>query len=92
MSRDTGIKAVAHKAGVSAAAVSRVLTDDPTMRVSSSTRERIFNVARELNYVSDARARQLGSRTSNTIGILIHGLWGTFRPTFCTTLRRDFPR
>ncbi len=45
------IKDIATKAGVSAATVSRVLNYDETMSVSPDTRNRIFKIAEELNYV-----------------------------------------
>ena len=45
------IKDVAKAANVSVATVSRVLNYDETMSVSIETRNRIFQVAEELNYV-----------------------------------------
>ena len=45
------IKDIAERAQVSPATVSRVLNYDETMSVSIETRNRIFQVAEELNYV-----------------------------------------
>lgn len=52
------IKDIAELAGVSAAAVSRVLNNDPTLSVSEETRVRIFAMAEELGY-KPSRLRKL---------------------------------
>lgn len=44
------IKDIATKAGVSPAAVSRVLNHDTTLSINEETKRRIFEVAEELNY------------------------------------------
>jgi LacI family transcriptional regulator len=44
------IKDIAEKAGYSASTVSRVLNNDQSLSVSDETRERIYEVAEELNY------------------------------------------
>ena len=44
------IKDIAHAAGISTGAVSRILNNDPTLSVSAETRKRVFEVAQELNY------------------------------------------
>jgi LacI family transcriptional regulator len=46
------IKDIAERAGVSIAAVSRVLNYDDTLNVADSTRKRIFEIAQELEYVT----------------------------------------
>jgi LacI family transcriptional regulator len=46
------IKDIAERAGVSIAAVSRVLNYDETLSVADSTRKRIFEIAQELEYVT----------------------------------------
>ncbi|MCB2289156.1 LacI family DNA-binding transcriptional regulator [Clostridium sp. CS001] len=46
------IKDIAERAGVSIAAVSRVLNYDETISVADSTRKRIFEIAQELEYVT----------------------------------------
>ena len=45
------IKDIANQAGVSIATVSRVLNFDDTLKVTDSTKQRIFEVAEELNYI-----------------------------------------
>lgn len=52
------IKDIATKAGVSAATVSRVLNYDETMSVSPDTRNRIFKIAEELNYVKHTQNKK----------------------------------
>lgn len=44
------LKDIAQAAGVSSGAVSRILNNDPTLRVSAETKKRVFDIARELNY------------------------------------------
>lgn len=46
------IKDIAKKANVSEAAVSRVLNYDETINVSEATKQKIFNIAQELAYVT----------------------------------------
>ena len=45
------IKDIANQAGVSIATVSRVLNFDDTLNVTDATKQRIFEVAEELNYI-----------------------------------------
>lgn len=49
------IKDIAAAAGVSAAAVSRILNNDETLNVSPETRQKVFDTARELHYVKRGR-------------------------------------
>ena len=44
------IRDVAKAAGVSAATVSRVLREDPTLSVQQETRQRVFATAEKLGY------------------------------------------
>ena len=44
------LKDIAKKAGVSSATVSRILNQDETLSVTPQTRERVQEIARELNY------------------------------------------
>lgn len=46
----TTIKDIAERAKVSTATVSRVINNDPTLAVSDETRNRIFTIAREMQY------------------------------------------
>ncbi|MTV82015.1 LacI family DNA-binding transcriptional regulator [Secundilactobacillus folii] len=50
------LKDIAQKAGVSLSTVSRVLNYDTTLSVSDDTRQRIFEIAEELNYTKAKRA------------------------------------
>lgn len=52
------IKDIAARAGVSAATVSRVLNNDPSLAVSEETRSRIFGIAEQLAY-KPSRLRKL---------------------------------
>ena len=58
------IKDIAELAGVSPAAVSRVLNNDATLNISDETRENILSAAKQLHYVKKTKP------TSFTIGIL----------------------
>lgn len=67
-----GIRDVARKAGVSITTVSRALNgyDD----VSEKTKERVFKVAEELNYIPDVNARSLGGIAPTVMALLLSGL------------------
>lgn len=59
---------IAHLAGVSQSTVSRALRADPM--VSACTRERVLEVARQLNYHVDKNASSLRRRHSGTLALL----------------------
>lgn len=63
-----GIRDVARRAGVSPGAVSRVLNNDPTLSVADSTKERIYNAIKELNY--DIDKRKYVKRRLPSIGVI----------------------
>jgi len=68
------LKDVARLADVDPSTVSRVLSGDPRQGARSSTRDRIFSAARELNYRPNALARGLRTRRTDTIGLIIPSL------------------
>ena len=59
---------IAHRAGVSQATVSRVLSGSPL--VNAETRRRVEAVARELNYKVDRHASSLRTQRSATLALL----------------------
>jgi DNA-binding LacI/PurR family transcriptional regulator len=67
---------VAALAGVSRALVSLALNDSP--RVASSSREAIVKAAAELGYRPNLAARNLASRRTGTIGVLLNDLHNSF--------------
>jgi DNA-binding LacI/PurR family transcriptional regulator len=60
---------IADIAGVSQATVSRALRDSPLVR--KETRDRVQQIARELNYYVNRYAAGLRTRQSNTIALLL---------------------
>ncbi len=69
------IKDVAAKAGVSIAAVSKVLHGSgTTVRVGTQTAERIQKAAKDLNYRPNRHARSLRLNRSYTVGLIFHGI------------------
>lgn len=50
---------IAQECGVSKALVSRVINNDPTLKVPDSTREKILSVVERMGYIPDQNARQL---------------------------------
>ena len=65
---------VAARAGVSVSAVSRVLSDAPSARVSAATRTRIHDAAQELGYRPNFAARALKFARTNVIGLVVPDL------------------
>lgn len=65
---------VAKLAGVSVSAVSRVLADSPTARVSDETRERIHRAATRLGYRPNFAGRALRSARTDAIAVLVPDL------------------
>ncbi|QDH71427.1 LacI family DNA-binding transcriptional regulator [Marilutibacter alkalisoli] len=67
-SRVTSID-IAHRAGVSQATVSRVLSGSPL--VNAETRKRVEEAVRELNYKVDRHASSLRTQRSGTLALLL---------------------
>lgn len=70
------INVVAERAGVSIATVSRVLNGGALVR--PETRDRVLEVARQLEYIPNASARSLSSRRTETLGAVLPALHGEF--------------
>jgi DNA-binding LacI/PurR family transcriptional regulator len=68
MSRAT-IKDIARVLSISPSTVSRALRDHPD--ISKETKEKVLNIAKELDYFPDSLAQGLKSRRTNTIGIIV---------------------
>ena len=65
-------KDVAKKAGVSIASVSRAFRDDVSMK--AETRDKILQIAREMNYYPNTIARSLKNKQSRTVGIIVSNI------------------
>lgn len=63
------IKDVAKAANVTPSTVSRVITDNP--RISEKTKKRVRKVMQELGYHPNFKARNLASRSTQTIGLVM---------------------
>jgi LacI family transcriptional regulator len=70
MARPT-LSDVARLAGVDVSTASRVLRGEAAQRIREETRERIVQVARELDYRANALARGLRTARSSTLGIVV---------------------
>lgn len=67
------LKDIAKRAGVSSATVSRILNQDETLSVTPQTRERVQEIARELNYKKNLPLFQNGYRDFS-VGYFISGI------------------
>ncbi len=67
------IKDIAQAAHVSVATVSLVLSSATNITISAKTAEKVRRLAREMQYRPNLSARNLRSKQSNTIGMVIHG-------------------
>ena len=63
---------VAKKANVSAAIVSRLLNEDPTLRIRDETRARVWQAASDLDYTPNFAARALRTSSSGAVGFAVH--------------------
>ncbi|NQT66972.1 MAG: LacI family DNA-binding transcriptional regulator [Actinobacteria bacterium] len=70
------MQAVARRAGVSSATVSRVLRGLPNVR--QETRKKVLKVVKELKYEVNAIARSLAARETKTIGLVVTDVKGRF--------------
>lgn len=69
---------IAEKAGVSASAVSRVLRNpDKKIDISEAARQRIMQVAKELNYRPHAGARAMKNQKFDAVGVLVNPVGGS---------------
>lgn len=71
-----GIEDVARRAGVSIATVSRVLANKPHVSLKAQTT--VLAAVKELNYRPNRAARNLRSRTSKRIGLIISDIQNPF--------------
>ena len=75
------LKDISIAAGVSTASVSTVLNGNYN-GVSESTKERILNAAKELNYHPNRMARNLMNRSSKLIGLLVSDITNPYYSEF----------
>ncbi len=68
------ITEVAAQAGVSAATVSKVLSGRTTYAVHAETAERVRQVAQDLGYVPDLAARNLRTRQTGQLGVVLEAV------------------
>lgn len=76
----SSIYKIAEIVGVSTATVSRALNNKGY--VKKATKERIIKVAKELNYIPNSIARNLRTKRTLTLGVLIPNLKNPFYPSF----------
>lgn len=65
------MKDVARKAGVHPTVVSRVLNNDNTLKIKTTTRERILEAVKELNYFPNRSAQNLKRNETKMLGLVI---------------------
>ena len=70
------LKDIASKAGVSQSTVSRILNNDQTLNVTDQTRQKVLEVAQELNY------RSLSKRRTSVSELRKCFRWRNFRTIF----------
>ncbi len=73
---DVTIKDIAEVAGVSVATVSRVLNNKDNVR--KETKDKVMDIAKELNYQADFNARSLKTNKTHTLGLIIPDLTNPF--------------
>lgn len=83
------LKDIARIAGVSITSVSLVLNNKPN-KLSDKTRQRILEVATELDYRPNPIAQSLKAKKSNLIGLVIPDLTNPFFATMAKLFRLQF--
>ena len=78
---------VAKAAGVSVATVSRVVNGN--YPVKTETKEKVRAAISSLNYVPNVQARELNTRKSTTIGVVVPGLYNMFFAEVIDGIERD---
>lgn len=76
MAAVTTIKDIARICGVGVSTVSRAMNDHPD--INRETKEKIQAAIREYNYIPNNSARNLKRHESNTIAVLIKGVYNVF--------------
>lgn len=84
------LKDVAKQAGVSLATASLALNHQD--RVKEETRERVLQVARELDYIPNARARALVTKGTETIGLVIPEVVNSFFAELAQSIKDTLKR
>lgn len=84
----TTLKDIAREAKVSITTVSLVLNHKPG-RVSDEMREQILKIAQDLNYVPNHTAKQLVTKKSNAIGIVVPDLENYFFASLVSRLQSE---
>ncbi|MFD0960663.1 LacI family DNA-binding transcriptional regulator [Paenibacillus chungangensis] len=84
------IKDIAKHAGVSISTVSYALNGSP--KVTEETKGRILAVAKELNYVPNAAARQLKPRETKIIGCFLTTFAGAFYGSLLQGMKEELNR
>lgn len=79
MQKEVTIYDLAEKLEISPATVSRALQDHPS--ISKKTKKKIFELAEELGYRTNNFARNLRSKNTNTIGVIVPRLDSYFMST-----------
>ncbi len=70
-SRRVTVTDVARHAAVDRSVVSRVLTNDPRLKVREETRQRVLSAVRELGYIPNAMARSLRTSHTGTLALFL---------------------
>lgn len=78
--KKTTMKDIAVRAGVSLATVSYVLNNNEKEKINDETKEKIFKIAKELNYVPNLNARSLVNKKSGLVGIIVAQDYKTEEP------------
>jgi LacI family transcriptional regulator len=71
MATVTTLSEIARKAGVSVSVVSRLLNGDPQVRTRDDTRERVFQIAKELKYTPNHAGRALRLARTKALALIV---------------------
>lgn len=84
--RATTLKDIAHTTQLSVSTVSRALANNPS--IPESTRTRVVEVAKQLNYRPNAQARALRKSRTDTIGVIIPNIENPYFSSLAAAIQK----
>ncbi len=83
---------IARAAGVSTAVISRVVNEDPSLRIRETTRQRVLDAVRRHDYAPNAAAKSLRTAQTDLLALVVHDLSNPLHAEIAAGARREAER